>query len=52
MCIFTLGKLWRVVVKNQGLGDFLGGPVVESLANARDIGSIPGRETKIPTCHN
>ena len=31
------------------MGDFPGGPAVKnSLSNAKDVGSIPGRGTKIP----
>ena len=31
------------------MGDFPGGPVVKnSPSNAKDVGSIPGRGTKIP----
>ena len=35
--------------KNEGSWDFPGGPVIKNLpSNAGDVGSIPGRGTKIP----
>ena len=40
------GWAGKVSVK---MGDFSGGPVVKkSPSNAKDVGSIPGRGTKIP----
>ena len=39
-------KSW---IKNVILGDFPGGPVVKNLpSKAGYVGSVPGRETKIP----
>ena len=36
-------------VQNREARDFTGGPVVENLpSHARDVGSVPGWETKIP----
>ena len=39
----------NLLFKNEGEGDFPGGPVVENPpSNAGDAGSIPGQGTKIP----
>ena len=42
---------WISFLKRKLQGDFLGGLMVENPPfNAGDVGSIPGRGTKIPTC--
>ena len=43
------GEMFRSHFKNGHLWDFPGGAVVKNLPpNAGDVGSIPGRGTKIP----
>ena len=41
--------LTSLAIRKIKIGDFPCGPVVKNLpSSARDVGSIPGRETKIP----
>ena len=41
--------IYQVIHSEVSLGDYTGGPVLKNpLCNAGDMGSIPGRGTKIP----
>ena len=50
ICLSTASHNYHIkVIKGNSSRDFPGGPVVENPpANAGDMGSIPGRGTKIP----
>lgn len=47
--MFLLTCCGFIIVQNNGLGDFPGGPTVKNLSSsAEDESSIPGQVTKIP----
>ena len=47
--MFLLTCCGFIIVQNNGLGDFPGGPTVKNLSSsAGDKSSIPGQGTKIP----
>ena len=68
VCKSTNVRIWQILLDKIVLGDFPGGAVVKNPpSNAGDVGSIPGRGTKIqhaagqlspraaatePACHN